>query len=448
MIMADSDINFKIHPLQYQSGSISFTEWCALLTLALAPLIAHIAAGFPQPSYLHPRSPKWHERIALFNPTSVLWRYAAITDRRIRAKDWNKKDMAATNALFWTSRGWDGSEKMIALSSPYCTHLPEHGQISLFSGEFFKTLVVTLQGMQAIVALCLSLEGDNSSSDGFITFVGVDQIFFPLAFIGLMRLFCGFWLTNEFAYSTSQGSVVQVELSRIPKDDGEGRVSLDSLLHDSFHTSETMEERFLPTSCWESRVFRMVFILPLIGFLVMCLLFLVQPGIETREYTVTSSLVGVFYFILLSVTVVIFGYYFLQGNTSSTTIPCIASRWYKLYTTILIGIALAIFILACIETRRTACGRWTSAPYELGDWAACRDSRRPDVIKIDPITLSEFGIATTYPRTDSGNRVLPQGEFWVRNFTGTCLGALGSPLVKRVDTLAVEDIVELVHLIG
>ena len=35
---------------QHQSGNIKFTEWIELFTLCLAPLVAHLIAGVPEPS--------------------------------------------------------------------------------------------------------------------------------------------------------------------------------------------------------------------------------------------------------------------------------------------------------------------------------------------------------------------------------------------------------------
>lgn len=109
-----------VTPARYQSQDIALSEWVTLLTLCLAPLIAHVVVGTPSPSYLCTSRPKWHEWICHYNPTSVLWRYTAITDRRIRARFWNRADLAATNALFWTPRGWDGSEAMVqhSLTAP------------------------------------------------------------------------------------------------------------------------------------------------------------------------------------------------------------------------------------------------------------------------------------------------------------------------------------------
>ena len=130
-------------PIRHQSQDIGFSDWITLLTLCLAPLIAHVVVGTPAPSYLCNSRPKWHQRICHYNPTSILWRYAAITDRRIRANSWNNADLAATNALFWTARRWDGSEAMVNRSLSHCVHLPERSRISIFSREMIKTLIIT-----------------------------------------------------------------------------------------------------------------------------------------------------------------------------------------------------------------------------------------------------------------------------------------------------------------
>lgn len=373
----------------------------------------------------------------MYNPTSILWRYAAIADRRIRARCWDKKVFAATNALFWTSQGWDGSEEMVALSSPYCTHLPEHARIAVFSREFVKTSIVTLQGTQAVVALGLAL-GDKPASDGFVVLMGVDQIFFPLAFIGLLRLFCAFWLTDDFAY-TSLGSATRVEdAPSTAKMDNTSRVSMDSLLGYGVAKSDLKDARFLPTSSWGSRAFRALFIILLLGLWVICVLFLLQPK-GGKVFTTTAFLVALFYLVFISASVVICGYYLARGHTS-TAIPCAGSLWYASYTGLLIAMTLVVFVVACVETRRTACGRWTSAPYSVGDYWACSDSRMPDVVAVDPSSRPAFGLATIEPSYDQHNETLGYGEFWVRNFTGHCLGFLGNTTVKLASTREVVDL--------
>lgn len=58
-----TETHSAIHSLQYQSYDIPFAKWVSLLTLSLAPLIAHIIAGAPRAFYLCKRRPKWHERL-------------------------------------------------------------------------------------------------------------------------------------------------------------------------------------------------------------------------------------------------------------------------------------------------------------------------------------------------------------------------------------------------
>lgn len=117
--------SLTILPVHYQSYGISVSDWITLFTLCLAPLFAQLISGTPQPSYLHTSRPKWHDRLVLYNPTSILWRYAIIADRRIRAWKWDKVDLAASNALFWTADGWDGSEAIVDQAMRKCTFLPE-----------------------------------------------------------------------------------------------------------------------------------------------------------------------------------------------------------------------------------------------------------------------------------------------------------------------------------
>jgi hypothetical protein len=78
-------VDYKISPLEVQNQGITFPDWIGILTLCFAPLIAHVLSGAPRPSYLSPTRPTWHDQLTHYNPTSILWRYAAITDRRIRA---------------------------------------------------------------------------------------------------------------------------------------------------------------------------------------------------------------------------------------------------------------------------------------------------------------------------------------------------------------------------
>src|SRR5271154_709206 len=96
-----------------QCHHIDFSEWMSLFTLCLTPLAVHIFAGVPEPIVLKDPKPQWRDRICHLNPTSIFWRYYAITVRRWCAKRWEPDDVAATNAVFWTGKKWNGSEKIM-----------------------------------------------------------------------------------------------------------------------------------------------------------------------------------------------------------------------------------------------------------------------------------------------------------------------------------------------
>ncbi|KAF5018606.1 hypothetical protein F66182_9398 [Fusarium sp. NRRL 66182] len=331
----------SILPLNYQSQNVERTDWITLLTLCLAPLIAHIVAGAPSPSYLSNTRPKWHDSICHYNPTSILWRYAAIADRRIRAKAWDRYDLAATNAIFWTEQGWNGTEALIESSRPYCVHPPEHTWVSIFSREMLKTVIVTAQGVQTIILLSAAF--DSQRHDAFTQWLAVDTVFFPLALIGLLRIVCGFWMNDDFSYSE-------------PK-------TIDT----SPNKTSSSVSRFHSTSFWPSRLFLAVYLLAVLGLLVLDGLFLISGG----RYTTTSFVVTLFYLLFLSGTAVIFLCYFVTGHTVSTIIPCISTTAYKVYTGVVFGFAAAAVVISCIETRKTPCGKFTSGPGETADIRAC-----------------------------------------------------------------------------
>jgi hypothetical protein len=106
-----------------------------------------------------PSGPRWHDRLSIFNPTTIVFRYAAIVDRRIRPYKWNRVDFAAINTLFWTERGWNGFEEMVTLIIPYCPLLPDSTVVGLVSMEILKTIVTAAPGVQAAVTFVGGLTG-------------------------------------------------------------------------------------------------------------------------------------------------------------------------------------------------------------------------------------------------------------------------------------------------
>jgi hypothetical protein len=189
-------------PISYQSKGISFYDWVSVFTLCFAPLLAHIIAGTPGVVCISaPRQHlSWHHRLCQYNPTTILWRYFAIADRRFRAKSWDANDLAASNALFWTRRGWDGSEAIIKRSRRYCIKPPDSSRTPFLSKSFAKTAIVTIQGIQAIFVLVGGLDGYDSENFQW----SITTIFFPLAFMGLLRMWAALWLTDDFVYAEDE----------------------------------------------------------------------------------------------------------------------------------------------------------------------------------------------------------------------------------------------------
>lgn len=410
---------FSVLPPLLQSQGTDFTDWISLTTLCLAPLIAHLAAGAPQPSYLTSTNPRWHDRICHYIPTSIVWRYAAITDRRIRSSNWDIPSTAAANALFWTPEGWDGSERMATCSLEYCTHLPETTRVDFLSWDMAKTLIITLQGVQAIYDL-----GGNASPGGPVrVFPTLDVIFSLLAILGLYRLFAALWLTNHFAYAPH---------NKTPGPAATRRLSLDSLLEQPEQLAST-ENYYRSTAYLPSRVFRSMFF-GLMLFVWVALLWHTFGSIIMSTQNFSFLICLILYHFILVPSLVVIGYYFVRGMTTTTIIPCISATWYKIYSVVVIGLMICLVVISSMETRKTPCGVWTVTGGFEGDYWSCK-SGNSEFIRVDPgLGGNAFGIASTYSNTTVGS-LLEAGQFWVDNFTGSCSGTWSSERRVRGITL-------------
>ncbi|KAI1343408.1 hypothetical protein F5Y15DRAFT_233327 [Xylariaceae sp. FL0016] len=435
--------SITVYPLQWQSHGITLSDWISLFTLSLAPLIAHIVAGVPQTSYLDASRPRWHEVLGHYNPTSILWRYAIITDRRIRARAWNRADMAASNTTFWTSRGWDGSEAMVVESLPHCVHLPEHARIKWFSREMIKTVVVTLQGTQALYLLIYGFTNPNTN---FINTLAVNTIFFPLAWIGLLRLCCGLWLTDDYVY-TALDDVQGHDMALRHMSTFSIDCSVEQ--HDP-NVVTTTEKRFKSPSNWPSKLFRAAFMVPIVGMLLLAIFYSTPalPGHYGMVWTVTQVLFAALYLFFLFMSSIVLIRYLAAGHTT-TIIPCVNAIWYKVYSSVLIALGVILIAVACVETKKTPCGTYTGYPGLMGDSIACYQQGL--VERVVPMGKPgeeftqgfgwDFGIASTYPSHNaSGANILGPGESWVYNFTGYCLGVDNGHMWQLTETLDVQNI--------
>ncbi|KAI0547218.1 hypothetical protein F4679DRAFT_555199 [Xylaria curta] len=438
-------------PLSYQSYSIGFSDWISLLTLSLAPLIAHIIAGCPSTSLISSNeNPRWHQNICHYNPTSILWRYGLIVDRRIRAKSWNPLEMAAANALFWTSHGWDGSEDIVLSSTRHCGRLPRSAIVNPISGTMFKTIVTTLQGTQALVVLTGALTGQAFGST-FNPALGVDFVFWPLSIIGLLRLCSALWLTDEYYFCSEKQIDRPVNRYNVPpvaSYDLMRKASFDSLLDLSTNNATEMrEQRFHPPSYWPSRVFRALFLSSIFGICVISILWVVPLTFDSKVYfTITSFVVALFYIFFTAMTAFIFTFYLVRGDTT-TIIPCIDTLWYKIYSIALMAFAVTIFAIASLETRKGPCGSYTSAPGRSDLYGVCDHALDPNIRTVEMNPQGDqssigFGLAFDQKAPLKDSLTVPDlRDFWVANFTGFCLGYYTNPDLVQL-SMSLDTVVE------
>lgn len=393
----------------YQSQNITFDEWITLLTLCLAPLIAHIIAGVPVPTYLHNEHPHWHDRICLYNPTSILWRYFAITDRRIRAKPWSPLDMSATNALFWTSHGWDGSEEMIEASQPFCTRKPSNKHIDAISASAVTTVIVTMQGIQPLYELLIN-KGAN-----YVDTLSIGSIFFPLAIFGLLRLPAALWLTDDYAYRNVEAldasAVMPLATSSETKITAKNAAPL-------LEAPLTLPlERFYQPHSWRGIMVRSVFLLVVAGLLAL--------GVALMPHnfsTATNFALNLFYVMFLTISLATMAIYILLGRSTTTIIPCISSRWYKIYTCTVFAAVLILITIAALETRRTPCGLYTAHDKSFDGY--------PALCGRSSMYIQSSGKSTNVPFCWAMR--IGEGSISVQTFDGWCQHGVLGPLISYV----------------
>ena len=95
---------------------------------------------------------------------------------------------------------------------------------------------------------------------------------------------------------------------------------------------------------------------------------------DTYRYTMTTFLLGMFYFAFITISLILYTFYFFRGQTTTTIIPCVSSMWYRLYSLLLMGFMIALIIIASIETNKTAVGTYTST--NMGTSLACVKTTR------------------------------------------------------------------------
>lgn len=402
-----SNSTYSIQPIHWGSRDIGIPDWFSEFTLCFSPLIAHILSGAPTPSYLAPNRPKWHDRLCLLNPISIVWRYAAITERRIQTRDWQPADIAVANAVFWTPRGWDGSKAMRCRVMPYMSYLPQRSRVEFVSLEMLKTVILFLQGVQAVTAIV----GDYTSIGDFTSFDTISGLFIPLGIAGLLRMFAAPWLTDDFNFGISSHDSIRSLRST------KGHQTLPLLLEDmgfEYGKQEQCQSSSESTGHpWICGILRLMFMLPVVGSWALSFIFL-TPWIGSfgvkGKYTTTSFVFGLYYMFLATPMLLILGYYLCKGPLETTIIPCISRVWYKLYCVALTLFTVVLIVITALETRKTICGKYTS--HTTGFQHPCATGNTK-LIDIGPNSDEGFGIIQAVA-----------GQTVVTNLTGSCIGTL------------------------
>jgi hypothetical protein len=130
-------------------------------------------------------------------------------------------------------------------------------------------------------------------------------------------------------------------------------------------------------------------------------------------------------------SVILYAYYFARCQTTTTVLPCLSTTWYKFYTALIMGLMVALIIVASIETSKSDEGLYTSRqPFmDLGcpdTWAwwylqGTGDSALASATKLSGVWMG--GNRTSLPvqamQTNSSGM---EQTFWLYNYTGYCVG--------------------------
>jgi len=347
---------------RYQSHSVPFDQWISMLTVCLAPLVTHIVFGFAEPVLLSDRPPRWTDRLAQFNPITIIWRWYAIVYRRVRARARDRADMAASNAIFWNGSRWNGSEEMMLRSRNWVTKLPKKSRVAFISPSTLATVAMTLQGAGAITYIV-----QTGTSNWRAPGLALPNIFYPIAVLSFARLPASIWLSSRYGYDTSRKKKQCQTFKSSPEikyDHVEPRYHLDcaSELGDwsrVFQPSQTVrpaaaESRLKPPSTLGARLCTVIALLMTCFGCGGCAYVSVLAAGPRPFVIITgaSSLVLRMLYFTLSVSgLCIFVFYILKGEASNTVVPCMNSLWYKGLNILIISLALTAFILSALETR-------------------------------------------------------------------------------------------------
>ncbi|KAG7292160.1 hypothetical protein NEMBOFW57_002195 [Staphylotrichum longicolle] len=375
-------LNAETYGIHLQSQNIQFNEWLAQLTQCLAPWATHVLVGVPTIVNLTDEPIPWHWYIPLYNPISILWRYLVICDRRLRCREWTPGRMAATCTMFWDGKRWSSTELEAEEHLDRLRKPPPYTRTPILSVPMLGTMVVLIQGSQALYELV------KVSSSGVLLTQGVASVFFFIAVASLFRLAPAFWITQDFAFRDGRGSIGCDEGPRAPVpalELSELRMRAASPCIESSHSNGTIptaegaadsapkpmpfEGQMHPKAIvWRTAVMSLIF-----AIFVSQIYHIAHGFASSRSSPASTIALHILYHSLMGVMVILFPYFLCRGGADDVAIACMNSTWYTAWTVVWYLGAATVIAINALEMRRTHCGAYTTyLPSAEMDERLCR----------------------------------------------------------------------------
>jgi hypothetical protein len=338
---SNAHIRFIFTP---QSSHITFSDWIGLITLALAPLLAHIFVGGPQIVVLGPQKPRWLDVACLYNPTTIVWRYYSIAVRRATATNWTPYDAATANSAFWTSTVWNGSLETAKIARASCTRAGTRCRVRLLSRSAAQTIIVALQAAQTETDLLNSWKHLDSAED-----IALPNMFAFVTLLGMYRLLAAPWLVEDFSFADFDDHNA-IHVREILRNE-------DAVSKESTHPGRSKG--------WRIWAIRILFIGPLTAQIALNTALSIPVGSRGLLYTATRTALLSFGGYIVSTMLCIFGWQMYRKHDTNVVLPSVNSCFYKVYTLSMFAGLLALLVISCLETRRTFCGVYTTIPKDV-----------------------------------------------------------------------------------